>query len=328
MIREQAISLLANYNADGGTSLRLLKEGGGDVDQRYSRDAEMRFVVQYLDFYGYFKAALDTLAEIELGDIIAALKLFQTLFGLKDTGSPDPATLKVMEKSRCGAPDAHEDSNDSYRRVRAFGVNNKQRWQKRGLKYYVERYVSGVPRKTQDSIFAEGFWQWCRHGNIEALRTGNKREADILVSTGAGPRSNFDGPGGTLAWAFLPDGSDKQLVMRFDESEQWIAKPGKMGTLLPNVLKHEIGHLFGLDHSYAKGSLMAPYYDAHHANPGDPDVQTFQAIYGERKEPLPPPEGVKLTASATKRSRQPLVVITGGSLEIYGDGEVQVKMKE
>ncbi|XP_050453262.1 neutrophil collagenase-like [Cataglyphis hispanica] len=73
----------------------------------------------------------------------------------------------------------------------------------------------------------------------------------------------FEGPGGSLAHAFLPTGAvDFASEVHVDDEEPWHVllnknPSGKYHLLL--TLTHEIGHTLGLQHSMRKDPVMFPY---------------------------------------------------------------------
>lgn len=265
-----------------------VKAKGARTCAKSPTQPEAQFAVAYLNEFGYFKSALDLLKDIELEDVLAAIRLFQNWFGLPRSGLLTSQTVKAMESPRCGHPDIVRSHHTQELRVRDFAEARLPAWRKRDLKYYVESYVPGIDKTQQDDIFQAAFDSWSQHGQINVTRTRTGKEADILIGTGEGQRSNFDGPGGTLAWAYLPDGSDSQLTMRFDLGETWITNPRGRGILLLNVASHEFGHIFGLDHSKVQQALMAPYYAAAISAPqSNDDIPRFVARYGSRTTPPP-----------------------------------------
>lgn len=289
------------------------------VYQRTKGKAEL--VVQYLDAFGYFGGGLKVSGnrDATVKRILDGLEKFQNFFGIAPTRDVDTPTLRAMENARCGCPDLPA-KKGNYLALKAFAAKKLAKWKKSGLTWAVDKYLPVVDKASQDAVYADGFWKWCRLGNIDAKRVSDARKADIVIGTGKGPQSNFDGAGGVLAWAYLPDGSDSQLNMKFDLAEKWLlAQPGR-GFLLANVFTHEVGHLFGLDHSKVKGSLMAPYYDAAIADPQPDDVAQFQKRYGKRPTPLPRP-AQPMTASVPDKT---IIVERGGRLCITTDGDVRI----
>lgn len=261
------------------------------VEQSTTDEREVKFALSYMDVFGYLARQLDGWKDVTLGDIVEAVKRFQRFFGLKQTGRLSAATVRAMAQPRCGFPDVlHNGRKDhqKYLAIRAWAKASLPAWRKRNLLVRIAAYVPGIGKAEQQEIIAGAFAAWTRHGNIDAqiVQSG---QADIVISTGEGRRSNFDGPGGTLAWAYLPTGNDQQLAMKFDLGETWVTDPRSRGVLLFNVACHEIGHLFGLDHSRVQSALMAPYYNPQVAVPqADDDIPRFQARYGARPAGRPP----------------------------------------
>jgi hypothetical protein len=50
------------------------------------------------------------------------------------------------------------------------------------------------------------FQQWEEHCELDITRVTTAAGANMILSTGSGRGDNFDGPSGTLAWAYLPPG--------------------------------------------------------------------------------------------------------------------------
>ena len=264
-------------------------------------DREVKFALSYLDAFGYLSEELSQWKDISLDDIIEGIKKFQNFFGLARNGKLCSKTIKAMEAPRCGCPDilhADRESQQQYLAVKAWAKAKLPAWRKRNLLVAIQAYVPGIGRGEQQEIILNAFHAWTRYGNLNVEFARQGQTPDIIVSTGEGPRSNFDGPGGTLAWAYLPNGSDQQLLMKFDLGETWVTGGNQRGIIFFNVACHEIGHLLGLDHSRVQSALMAPYYNPQVAVPQqNDDVPRFQARYGVRPDggggnpPPPPPAG-------------------------------------
>lgn len=287
-------------------------------------DANFEFAVRYLSTYGYLARDVsnDETGHMRMMDLSKPLRKFQKFFGLPETGELDAQTFRAMLAPRCACPDvprSNREEHASYLAALEVARQSLPAWRKRGLKYAITSFVGGIPQATQQRLIAEAFAAWTRHGNIDASPAGRNETPDIIIDTGSGRRSGFDGPGGTLAWAYLPNGSDRQLNMRFDLSETWLESPGRRGILYFNVACHEIGHLFGLDHSRVNTALMAPYYNPAVAVPQpNDDIPRFQARYGKRTTPVP------TTAEARSDAAEPhriVVTIPSGTpyfIEIDG----------
>jgi len=265
--------------------------GGG------SKPEEMQAVLSWLDRFGYFSKPLADWQNISIGDIVDAVRTWQKRYHLKVDGYLGPKSLRAITAARCGCPDILQPKRkDHVRFMQAKALaGNLQKWNKGKLTYYIKSRVGGIKPADFDRVIDAAFQAWEDLCMLQVERTSKASTADIIVDTGQGPGSDFDGPGGTLAWAYLPDGQDRQLLMRFDLGDTWILTPQERGILLFNVACHEIGHLLGLDHSKIESALMAPYYNVAIAVPqAKDDVPRIQARYGKRVDappvvpPLPP----------------------------------------
>lgn len=274
---------------------------------------EAKFAISYLDAFGYLEKSVSTWKDIKIEDVTKAIGLFQRWFGVKQSHQLDPQTVKAMEAPRCGHCDICRKHNVLAVRVKEHINTNLPRWTKNGITYGFASFVPGLSKDVQRQLAAQAFSDWTRHGNLTVAEGGGSTP-DIVIGTGQGPRSNFDGPGGTLAWAYLPQGDNQQLEMRFDLGETWVADTGKRGILYRNVACHEFGHLLGLDHSKVDTALMAPYYKESVVIPqAADDVPRFQARYGVKTAPPTPTEPVPPVGV------KPKVVITGDvAVELNG----------
>lgn len=236
--------------------------------------------VDYLQKYGYLKES-----EFDLGDFLDAVEKFQDFYGFDQTGHLTTKELSVITNPcRCGVADIMAARTEEYR------------WKKTNLTYYVNGDIGdGISITQQKQVFAQAWKAWYDLTNI-SIREVDSRQADIIIGVGSGRRYQFDGPNGTLAWAHLPPGDDRQLQVFFDLDERWILSANQQGILLLNVATHEFGHILGLEHSKVKTALMAPYYSVNVSKPQlTDDIPRIQAIYGKKNtqpdpEPIPDPE--------------------------------------
>lgn len=263
--------------------------GLAPAEQPTTDPREAKFALQYLEAFGYLAQLLDATPDLKAADLIRAVKQFQTFFGLRPTGVVCAKVVRAMEAPRCGCPDIDRPHLTQHRGLRAWARAMLPAWRKRSLTYAITDYVPGLKHEDVDAVVAHAFAAWTQYGNLEVAPVRDAQGADIVLSTGSGPRSNFDGPGGTLAWAYLPDGNDQPLLMKFDLGETWVLNPAERGILLMNVCCHELGHALGLEHSRIPSALMAPYYSATTAVPQrNDDIARFQVRYGVRATPPPP----------------------------------------
>lgn len=238
--------------------------------------ADMKFAAMYLQAFGYAPVVRGLTPPT--APQTDALALFQDFAGLPQTRDLDAATMDKMRQPRCGVAD-----------ISRTGVE-LARWRKNRLTYFVEEYVNGITKEVQTAQLRAAWADWQASCDIKLTETDRATTADIVISIGKGRPDNFDGPSGTLAWAYLPNGNDQQLLMRFDVDEQWTVNGN--GIRLRNVACHEFGHLLGLEHSRVQTALMAPFYSAAVVSPQqNDDVSRVKALYGPPigGPPDPPP---------------------------------------
>lgn len=227
---------------------------------------------------------------VTMNDVTEHVKTIQSQLGLEETGELSPQLVKTLEHMpRCGVSDYSK------------SAANSTSWGQKDLTYFLEQYVNGLARSDQEEIIQRAFDQWSDVADIRIKRTNNKQGANIIVSTGRGRQDGFDGPGNTLAWAYLPPSVNYrgQLLTRFDLDETWVKTPNERGIVMLNVACHEFGHLLGLEHSRYQKALMAPYYSPSVSKPqAQDDVSRIQALYGVAAPkppttPTPPTPGQK-----------------------------------
>lgn len=252
---------------------------------------DIRLILDYLVRYGYLRInplsfALDL--ESTLEKVKDAIKEFRHRAGLAP-GEIGVDLLGKMTEPRCGCPD-----------IQRQGIA-EARWRKTSLKYFIASYVSGLSQPDQNDLIRLAWGDWMAHAGITLTPVASQQGADIIIATGRGRNQGFDGGGGTLAWAYLPNGADQQLLMRFDLDERWMKDNPQGGILFRNVACHEFGHLLGLEHSRVSTALMAPFYTPAIVQPqANDDIPRIQALYGPATTPppippMPPADEITLT---------------------------------
>lgn len=277
---QKAVELLTAYEEK--------KNKGKPLALAENPDQVIPSVLGYLERFGYFPRVLEGWKDITIGDILTAIGVFRTFFGLRESEGAAITSdlLGAMMKPRCGFADCGVTGH--MEAIHAWAQDNLAAWRKRGLKYYISSYVGNISKIEQEDIFQKAFDSWCKHGNIDVVRTKTSSSADIIIKTGRGRSWNFDGRSGVLAWAELPNGSDRQLTTAFDLDENWLSQGTSAGINLFIVAAHEWGHLFGLTHSNQRSALMFPTYNPTVPEPQrNDDIPRFQARYGVRESPPP-----------------------------------------
>ncbi|XP_050452219.1 neutrophil collagenase-like [Cataglyphis hispanica] len=213
---------------------------------------------RFLRTYSFLKGGGRSLSSDNATSLRRALSLFQEYYQLPGNGALNADTLNLMRKPRCGLADIPD---------RAYSPFAKK-WSKTRLTWNFQ-VASEELLRTTEAAFA----LWAASSSLRFAR--DSQRPDILISyrTGAHTYANvengdvcpavFEGPGGSLAHAFLPTGAaDFASEVHVDDEEPWHVllnkNPSDKYHLLL-TLTHEIGHTLGLQHSMRNDSVMFPY---------------------------------------------------------------------
>jgi len=208
------------------------------------------------------------------------LEQMQDFYDLKADGFCGPVTLAAMERPRCGVQD--------------FGLAADCKWTKRDLTYWngsggFSLFHKEMPKTKSRTLSAQmvdnGFARWAEVlPDFTFERTESQQTCDMWIGGGKGRKQGFDGPGRTLAWAYMPCGPDAKLESRFDIDERFTHNTSKRHqdpwVLAWAVWLHELGHLLGLDHSKDKNDIMAPFYNPNLVDLQPGDIRRIQTLYG------------------------------------------------
>ncbi|XP_071511712.1 stromelysin-1-like [Diadema antillarum] len=248
--------------------------------------------------------------------VMSKLAQLQRYLRVPTTGRLDDETIEAMRRPRCGMSDPEinevlEEEDEVVddtggrggrrrgrrRRPKRYAIAG-DRWNKKMITYSVLSYPTSVwipRRKVQDSVSrALQLWSDVTPLNFRMLDDYDEEKADIYVSFSKyrhGDPYPFDGPDGTIAHAYLPNGhfGDLDGDVHFDDSELF-SYDGDSGYNLYKVAAHELGHSLGLEHSFKMGSIMVPDYsgfkgDDHEFKLGEDDIRAIQVLYGDPDGP-------------------------------------------
>jgi hypothetical protein len=244
-----------------------------------------------------------------------AIRNFQRIANIRQTGRLDAETVMAMKRPRCGMADLldvgrwtpndyvdgmsgaanadgsrhrHGHGEDWTRQGRpqeyTFGPS---KWEKTQLTFRILNFTPDLSYPaTRDAIVrALNVWSDVTQLTFHEVQSG---PADILIEFASGYHHDgypFDGPGSVLAHAFFP-GDERGGDVHFDEDETWTVH-SESGVDLFMVAAHELGHALGLAHSTVPGSLMYPWHQGHRPGftlPYD-DTVAIQLLYGGSSKP-------------------------------------------
>lgn len=141
-------------------------------------------------------------------------------------------------------------------------------------------------RAAWQARFAEIFADWGDEAGINFVYEPNDDGATWITSNGvAGVRGDIrivsfglDGVNGVLAFNYFPNSGD----MALDAAENWAASASDY-RFMRNVIAHEAGHGFGLQHVLPRNGtkLMEAFYSPAFAGPQDDDIRGANYYYND-----------------------------------------------
>lgn len=174
--------------------------------------------------------------------------------------------VSVEIANYCGAPDQLGNLGSS--------------WGLETLKWSI---VDAIPdiKDRQYELTTEVFDSISKVCGLKFTYTKSSDRANIIFLAKRGRRNQLDGPGGTLAYAYLPPRARFRgtgLACVFDLDEGW-----ETNIKFKNVCCHEIGHNLGLSHSSpndGQADLMDPTYNPSIGTMQKGDIERLRRLYG------------------------------------------------
>ncbi|XP_070571969.1 matrix metalloproteinase-19-like [Ptychodera flava] len=241
---------------------------------------------EYLVKFGYLPPVKPG-RQYDPNSMVSAIKNFQRMADIPQTGLIDDKTMAMMQAPRCGVVDVEGTNKMGVKKTKFKSKRSKRyaiqgyKWSKTDLTYRFLSFSRDLTeRQTRDAIYrAFKLWSDVTKLTFTEITYGT---ADIMIEFvtrvhSDGPAAAFDGPGGVLAHAYFPENGDAH----FDDDEYYTVYKDE-GTNLYIVAAHEFGHSLGLGHSSTLGALMYPWYQGYVPNyelPQD-DILGIQQLYG------------------------------------------------
>ncbi len=248
---------------------------------------EVAKVQRYLTRFGYLAAT------VEPGRLDAAtsdaLRLFQHIGGLEETGELDPPTVDALVQPRCGVPDSPTVEASRQGLAAAFVLSGCSY----GKRTFTYRFVNGtgdIAGSDEQAAVQRAFTTWASVVTGMSFRQTKATNADFVIgwfSGGHGDGQPFDGvgsagAGNVLAHAFYPPPCNEEPnagAMHFDEVERWSLNGTGGTTDLESVALHEIGHLLGLRHSTVRDAVMSEFYVGVRRTLSQDDILGIRRLY-------------------------------------------------
>ncbi|KAF1746576.1 hypothetical protein GCK72_023033 [Caenorhabditis remanei] len=260
-------------------------ESFDDTSMTFDYNEAHSFIKNEMKKYGYLKK------HSSLMEFKAALKNFQEVLEIEESGEVNEQTMAAASKPRCSQTDIFHTSS----RFKRFSLSKRSKWSKKhftspnsiSLTWCLSEFTTDMSPVETRRIVKKAFDIWTSQSNIrhekkiglnfEEASSKDDCDINIMFATGHhGDEYAFDGTDGSivgskqsnvLAHTFFP-GYTYPLNgdIHFDDSEDWendinaVGGPGNRKRYFPYILAHEIGHALGLDHSLKTNALMHPYY--------------------------------------------------------------------
>ncbi|CAF0840130.1 unnamed protein product [Didymodactylos carnosus] len=276
--------------------------------------------LEYLNKFGYNPCATTTSKALCSLDFKSVVKNYQKRWGLKVTGTLDEQTKKMMNRPRCGLPDLTENKPINELKTRA------SKWSRNTLTWALRNGPTQLSLTKTTKIIEESFGEWLKYIPLDIQKVCSSCEADFVLEFNRDRHDDpypFDGSGGTLAHAYLPEDGR----VHFDSDETWTESFDSLQTNLFLVAVHELGHALGLDHTFNTKSIMYPAYQpmARDKILPSPDQDAIQDLYGKKTDNTVTAKSPTRVSQATI-SKYPTLRTTSSQTSIHGEMHTRCRL--
>uniref|UniRef100_A0A7I4YD45 ZnMc domain-containing protein n=1 Tax=Haemonchus contortus TaxID=6289 RepID=A0A7I4YD45_HAECO len=232
--------------------------------------------IEYLRQFGYLTTR-GAESQLTAEAISSALKRFQRMFGIPQTGIMDQRTAELMAKPRCGVKD---EPTMRFRQRRSLPY---PRWKMNKFTFLVTTWSRRLSAGAVDAVLSKAFKEWEKHADLD-FRRAHDPVLDIKFGVGS-HHCEYPFTTQVLAHAFRPRSVEfepnedpSRLIgdIHFNDDVPWAPD------LLFATAIHEIGHALGLPHVGDVNSIMYPILVEGQQFTRE-DIYTIQSLYG------PPP---------------------------------------
>jgi hypothetical protein len=255
------------------------------------------------------------------GNTSDALRRYQALHALPQTGTFDAATREMMTRPRCGLPDINPATSV------AFSI--ECRWNRRRLTFAFGAGTNDVPADGERDAVRRAFSTWAAAVPLTFTEIAADANPDILIAWTPANCGDTSMAGGTFAHADYPPGcgvfgNTLPRPVHFDNEEHtWRLGAAPNQYDVETTALHEIGHLLGLAHSGDPGAVMFAAGQANfiHRELAPDDLEGIRDLYPDTPTGDRDRGGRRVFARDLVRNTKSLYLVTsdGRLAQIWDD---------
>lgn len=167
--------------------------------------------------------------------------------------------------------------------------------------WYIENFTPDMEKYKVILAFEQCFQYWSPYFHpITFKSTSNPAQSHITIKFANNGDPDLEELFGatTLAYAFLPTGTELDGHMRFNDEKEWADMHKPTHFSLSKVAAHEVGHSLGLYHSHSVKDIMyAQYVGGGTVFFSDDTIEAIDRLYGKEKQKIQPSYKLKCRSS-------------------------------